>query len=924
MKTPAHYLSPLLLSNLLKTLGAVALFFPALLHAVEIIVDNTDGSPAVTLQGTWTSSSFTPGYYGTSYLNDGNTGGSKFVKFAPNLTTAGLYEVFARWTSDPNRASNVLIEVYANGIWHTLPPVNQQMNGGQWNSLGVYSFAAGSSGLVKVSNTGANGYVIADAVKFVSSTSGPFDWGSPFGANLQLWVGDNRTDAVLPTLMQLAQESGIRWNRDGFTWTAVEPTPGQWNFDDTDVTVNSCAAKGIRIIGLLGYGHTGYGFPSVKHPPQNQAQADAFWNYVYKVVDRYKGQVDVWEVWNEPDLGEFLTSTDATRVSDYEYILSIAHSAIKAANPNALVLGPATSSEPVGTLQKMIQSGSIDYLDAISFHTYTNPASLEAISEPREGLPPSKLIQFEDLLNQNNIDKPVIVTETGFPTHIGSVAVSDERQAELIVRDYGILLSHGIKVIAGYRFRDLPMSTADYLADIKRNWGWLDHLTPKPALDAISVMASLVNTRGYLKSLPVVPQTPAASVPRLRALVFSNSAGADTVMLWSWEELYDSNKQLLRSNRYNVVIDGFVKDTTSSARDRLYDMQGVEQQLTSVPGGYALNLGPAPIYLTGTDLDHARIVVQDVNAPAIPAAIEIIVDNADTSKVTIDGTWFTSTSPTNRYGANYLHDGNTGKGSGAVTFTPTLTQSGDYEVYLRWTDAADRAPSVNVDINSAEGLATIPVNQKAQGSGGLWHLLGRYRFTAGAGNNVKIRNAGSSGYVVADAVRFIKPIVGSPINIYPDADTYVWDGSPNTNYGTSVLSVKDGDPNFDRISYLRFPLSAMTGSTVQATLNLKVSSVGAEGSGPKKIELHQLANDTWTETGTNWGNKPAPGALIATFTPTAGGEVWKLDVTSYVNAQRPSPDGKASFVLVQPEGTNRLVSFYSREDASNKPVLEVQ
>ena len=40
-------------------------------------------------------------------------------------------------------------------------------------SLGSYSFTAGTSGSVTVRNDAANGFVMADAVRFLSATSGP-------------------------------------------------------------------------------------------------------------------------------------------------------------------------------------------------------------------------------------------------------------------------------------------------------------------------------------------------------------------------------------------------------------------------------------------------------------------------------------------------------------------------------------------------------------------------------------------------------------------------------------------------------------------------------------------------------------------------------------------------------------------------------
>lgn len=130
-----------------------------------IILDSTD-TTGVTKTGSWVASTSTPGYYGSNYLHDNNGGkGSRSVQYAPNLPTAGNYEVFARWTAHENRASNVPITVNAASTSQTVY-VDQRTNGNAWVSLGTYAFNAGTAGNVLISNTATNGYVIADAVMF--------------------------------------------------------------------------------------------------------------------------------------------------------------------------------------------------------------------------------------------------------------------------------------------------------------------------------------------------------------------------------------------------------------------------------------------------------------------------------------------------------------------------------------------------------------------------------------------------------------------------------------------------------------------------------------------------------------------------------------------------------------------------------------
>ncbi len=131
----------------------------------EVVVDSHD--PSVTRAGTWVSSTSIGGYWGTDYEHDGNTAkGVNRLRFRPTLPTAGTYAVYLRWTADPNRASNVPIDiVHGGGL--TTRTVDQRGSGGTWVSLGSYSFAAGTGGSLLIRTENTNGYVIADAARWV-------------------------------------------------------------------------------------------------------------------------------------------------------------------------------------------------------------------------------------------------------------------------------------------------------------------------------------------------------------------------------------------------------------------------------------------------------------------------------------------------------------------------------------------------------------------------------------------------------------------------------------------------------------------------------------------------------------------------------------------------------------------------------------
>jgi hypothetical protein len=151
--SPKHALSP---AFTIKPEGFVEVFDT---------LDNAD--TRVTVAGAWTPSSASSGYYGSEYIHDGNADkGTKTVTFTPDLPASGTYEVFYSYTAATNRASNVPVTInHANGS--STITVNEQIDmGGDFLSLGQFSFAAGQ-GDVTVSNEGTDGFVVVDALAFV-------------------------------------------------------------------------------------------------------------------------------------------------------------------------------------------------------------------------------------------------------------------------------------------------------------------------------------------------------------------------------------------------------------------------------------------------------------------------------------------------------------------------------------------------------------------------------------------------------------------------------------------------------------------------------------------------------------------------------------------------------------------------------------
>lgn len=133
--------------------------------AFDVVVDNAG---AFTASGNWGFSSYTGTRYGADYRYAAPYAGSDAAWFNVAIPAAGTHEVFAWWpaSSGYNSATPFVVMTTAGAVKVV---VDQRVNGGKWNSLGVFSLAAGKQDLVAVSRwTSATGYVIADAIRVVA------------------------------------------------------------------------------------------------------------------------------------------------------------------------------------------------------------------------------------------------------------------------------------------------------------------------------------------------------------------------------------------------------------------------------------------------------------------------------------------------------------------------------------------------------------------------------------------------------------------------------------------------------------------------------------------------------------------------------------------------------------------------------------
>jgi hypothetical protein len=139
---------------------------------VDLILDDADGLPWVTQFGTWVNitSTILSGYYGSGFMSEENIDVGESLIFRPPLPESGNYTVYIQYPGKSDIsylfASAVPVDIVHNGVTNTVI-VDEQDNFGTWNSLGQFSFSAGTNDFVRLRTDGTSGYVFGDAFRFV-------------------------------------------------------------------------------------------------------------------------------------------------------------------------------------------------------------------------------------------------------------------------------------------------------------------------------------------------------------------------------------------------------------------------------------------------------------------------------------------------------------------------------------------------------------------------------------------------------------------------------------------------------------------------------------------------------------------------------------------------------------------------------------
>ena len=173
-------------------------------------------------------------------------------------------------------------------------------------------------------------------------------------------VDENRVFGATETLWQSRRGklSGARWSRVVFAWSEVQPGgPRDWraHYYLRDDIIRRERDNGIEVVGLLQATPAwaaarpqdgGRAVPAGLHRPVDDPQ-NLWAVFVRKMATEYRGRIDTWVIWNEPDIrpdganAQYFNWAGDER--DYARLLTVASQAAKQGNPRARVVFGATT-----------------------------------------------------------------------------------------------------------------------------------------------------------------------------------------------------------------------------------------------------------------------------------------------------------------------------------------------------------------------------------------------------------------------------------------------------------------------------------------------------------------------------------------------------------------------------------------------------
>jgi hypothetical protein len=248
--------------------------------------------------------------------------------------------------------------------------------------------------------------------------------------------------------------AGMTYVRFDVSWRNMEPVRGSYRYRaKLDAVISAIRSRGMRltmtVIETPSWANGGRGRWA---PPSDMRD---YARFVGMLARRYAARTGmVYEIWNEPNDVHFWST--GPNVARYTAMLKAAYKAIRAADPDATVLGGSILANDLAFLRGIYANGGGSSFNGLSLHPYCGSRAPGDTSSSWFSFKRS-VPQFRSVMALRGTVKPIWITEFGWST----TGVSDATRA-VYYRDAVAIAKawSGVRAVGGYTLHQ--SQSADY------------------------------------------------------------------------------------------------------------------------------------------------------------------------------------------------------------------------------------------------------------------------------------------------------------------------------------------------------------------------------------------------------------------------------------------------------------------------------
>ena len=245
--------------------------------------------------------------------------------------------------------------------------------------------------------------------------------------------------------LALAEAAGFDTAVAIFSWRDIEPARGEYHWQTPDEVVNGAAFYNLDLVVRLDQppAWVSPAGAALNAPP---ADLGDYARFASAVAARYQGRMAGYIIWNEPNLA-LNWGGQPPDPAAYTALLKAAFTAIKAADPDALVISAglaATNQQDASALddrlflQAMLTAGAASYFDVLGAQAYGFGQPPNDPHGAHAGLNLARVFDLhEALVTAGSGKKPVWATEFGWAVSGLGQTVTPAQQAEYTAAAFG-------------------------------------------------------------------------------------------------------------------------------------------------------------------------------------------------------------------------------------------------------------------------------------------------------------------------------------------------------------------------------------------------------------------------------------------------------------------------------------------------------